>query len=72
MKKVSNHNIPLVRELAEQRSVADLEACLANVIENEFCSCLSGHSPEAAMNVLAMATYVRQRCLPLTQVTLKR
>jgi hypothetical protein len=38
---------------------ADLGACLADVIEKGDCSCAPGHSPEAALNVLARATFVR-------------
>ena len=61
MRKQSNNAITRARELAGQWSAADLEACLADVIEKGDCRCAPGHSPEAAVNDLARAVFVRRQ-----------
>lgn len=60
MRRQSSNDITRLRELAERWLVTDLEACLADVIEKGDCSCAPGHSPEAALNVLARAAFVRR------------
>ena len=61
MRKQSKNAITRARELAGQWPAADLEACLADVIEKGDCRCAPGHSPEDAVNDLARAAFVRRQ-----------